>query len=91
MSINILNQPTDCDDKFLNVQFPLDDFQKHAINIINLNTDKQDILVTAHTGSGKTIVALYAILKSNHLKERAIYSSPIKTLSNQKYQTFCGT
>ena len=41
-----------------------------------------NILVTAHTGAGKTSLALYGIAK--WLKINKYYVSPIKTLSNQK-------
>ena len=44
------------------------------------------MLVAAHTSAGKTAVAEYAIAKSLSLKQRVIYTSPIKALSNQKYR-----
>lgn len=67
--------------------YELDDFQKHAIYIL----DKENvcnILVTAQTGSGKSLVAEYAIIKSQALNKKIIYCSPIKTLSNQKFYEF---
>ena len=67
--------------------FPLDDFQKNAINIINSN-QPHNILVTAHTGSGKSLVAEYTIIHNFKNKKRTIYTSPIKALSNQKYDEF---
>ena len=67
--------------------FPLDDFQKNAINIINSNKP-HNILVTAHTGSGKSLVAEYTIIHNFKNKKRTIYTSPIKALSNQKYDEF---
>ena len=64
----------------------LSDFQKYAIQAI---IEGQDVLVTAHTGSGKTLPAEFAI---NHFviekKKKVIYTSPIKALSNQKYYEF---
>jgi superfamily II RNA helicase len=45
-------------------------------------------MVCAHTGSGKTVLALYAIARCLALGKRVIYVSPIKTLSNQKYKEF---
>ena len=36
--------------------FELDDFQKHAITSIK---NKEHVLVTAHTGSGKTVPAIW--------------------------------
>ncbi|KAH9318432.1 hypothetical protein KI387_020201, partial [Taxus chinensis] len=44
--------------------------------------------VSAHTSAGKTVVALYAIAMSLRDKQRVIYTSPIKALSNQKFREF---
>ena len=65
--------------------FELDNFQKYAINAIN---KKNNVLITAHTGSGKTLPAEYAMEKSIFEGKRVIYTAPIKSLSNQKYQEF---
>lgn len=43
-------------------------------------------MVSAHTSAGKTVVAEYAIAQSLREKQRVIYTSPIKALSNQKYR-----
>ena len=37
---------------------------------------------------GKTVVAEYAIALAQKHKTRAVYTSPIKALSNQKYREF---
>ncbi|KCZ77798.1 hypothetical protein H311_01185, partial [Anncaliia algerae PRA109] len=63
--------------------FELDDFQK--ISLTALERD-ESVLVAAHTSSGKTVVAEYAIAMSIKNKQRVIYTSPIKALSNQKYR-----
>ncbi|KAE9555773.1 hypothetical protein FO519_000987 [Halicephalobus sp. NKZ332] len=63
--------------------FELDEFQKRAINCVDNN---QSVLVSAHTSAGKTVVALYAIALALKEKQRVIYTSPIKALSNQKYR-----
>ena len=42
------------------------------------------ILITAHTGSGKTLPAEYAIQKFHKEGKKVIYTSPIKSLSNLK-------
>lgn len=42
--------------------------------------------MSAHTSAGKTVVAEYAIAMSLRDKQRVIYTSPIKALSNQKYR-----
>jgi len=72
------------------ITFPyeLDNFQKHAANSID---DGNHVLVTAHTSAGKSTVAEYAIAKAGSLGKKVIYTSPIKTLSNQKYSDFCKT
>jgi superfamily II RNA helicase len=64
-----------------NFSFELDSFQKHAISSIKRN---ENVLVTAHTGSGKTVPAIYAIADSLEKNKKIIYTSPIKSLSNQK-------
>jgi superfamily II RNA helicase len=46
--------------------------------------DGNHVLVTAATGSGKTLPAEFAIQHFTRLKKRVIYCSPIKALSNQK-------
>nr|KAG5709543.1 hypothetical protein BaRGS_001593 [Batillaria attramentaria] len=63
--------------------FILDPFQKEAILCLENN---QSVLVSAHTSAGKTVVAVYAIAMSLRDKQRVIYTSPIKALSNQKYR-----
>jgi len=65
--------------------YELDNFQKWAHYSIHHN---ENVLVTAHTGSGKTCVADYAIAKGIENNYRVLYTSPIKTLSNQKYAEF---
>ncbi|XP_005178234.1 exosome RNA helicase MTR4 [Musca domestica] len=65
--------------------FVLDPFQKEAILCID---NQQSVLVSAHTSAGKTVVAEYAIAKSLNCKQRVIYTTPIKALSNQKYREF---
>lgn len=63
----------------------LDDFQKEAIEYLQ---DGYDVLVSAPTGSGKTLIAevrIYQLLKEN---KRVWYASPLKALSNDKYREF---
>ncbi|CAD25278.1 putative ATP-DEPENDENT RNA HELICASE (SKI2 SUBFAMILY) [Encephalitozoon cuniculi GB-M1] len=66
-----------------NYLFELDDFQK--ISVCSLERD-ESVLVSAHTSSGKTVVAEYAIAMSLRSNQRVVYTSPIKALSNQKYR-----
>lgn len=63
--------------------FVLDPFQDTAISCIDRG---ESVLVSAHTSAGKTVVAEYAIAQSLEMKQRVIYTSPIKALSNQKYR-----
>jgi ATP-dependent RNA helicase HelY len=62
--------------------FALDDFQLSAFDAIDAG---ESVLVAAPTGSGKTVVAEYAIGLARLRKSRAFYTAPIKALSNQKY------
>ncbi|XP_066261007.1 exosome RNA helicase MTR4 [Euwallacea similis] len=65
--------------------FTLDPFQKESILCVDNN---QSVLVSAHTSAGKTVIAEYAVAKSLKNKQRVIYTTPIKALSNQKYREF---
>lgn len=65
--------------------FELSDWQKLALQTIN---DGNHCLVTAPTGSGKTLPAEYAIRRFTNLQKKVIYTSPLKALSNQKYNDF---
>jgi superfamily II RNA helicase len=65
--------------------FPLSDFQKYAIEGI---VEGHHVLVTAHTGSGKTLPAEFAIEHFVKQGKKVIYTSPIKALSNQKFSEF---
>ncbi len=65
--------------------FTLNPFQVQAVQSI----DRGDsVLVSAPTGAGKTLVAEYAIHRALANGKRAIYTAPIKALSNQKYRDF---
>jgi replicative superfamily II helicase len=64
---------------------PLDQFQTEAFEIIK---NGEDLFAAAPTGSGKTAVAMTAILKAFKNGKRAIFTSPIKALSNEKYCDF---
>ena len=80
--------PTDSskyEEYFAAYPYPLSDFQKYAIEAI---VEGNHVLVTAHTGSGKTLPAEFAINHFKKLGKKIIYTSPIKALSNQKYYEF---
>lgn len=65
--------------------YPPDHFQNHSFNAMESN---EHVLVTAHTGSGKTTVAEYAVAHGIKSGKRVIYTAPIKALSNQIYGDF---
>jgi len=65
--------------------YPLSCFQKYAIEAI---VEGNHVLVTAHTGSGKTLPAEFAIQYFTSQGKKVIYTSPIKALSNQKFYEF---
>ncbi|EWC44211.1 hypothetical protein DRE_06956 [Drechslerella stenobrocha 248] len=67
--------------------FELDNFQKEAVYHLE-NGDS--VFVAAHTSAGKTVVAEYAIALASKHMTKAIYTSPIKALSNQKFRDFRG-
>jgi superfamily II RNA helicase len=62
--------------------FGLDSFQVDAIDAID---EHVNVLVSAPTGSGKTLIANYAIGRTLERGERAFYTTPLKALSNQKF------
>ncbi|KAJ3609359.1 hypothetical protein NHX12_023882 [Muraenolepis orangiensis] len=65
--------------------FEPDVFQKQAILHLEAH---ESVFVAAHTSTGKTVVAEYAIALSQKHMTRTIYTSPIKALSNQKFRDF---
>ncbi|KAL5983261.1 hypothetical protein ACLOJK_017345 [Asimina triloba] len=76
-------------DMALEFPFELDTFQKEVVAIYYL--EKGDsVFVAAHTSAGKTVVAEYAFALATRHCTRAVYTAPIKTISNQKYRDFCG-
>ena len=64
----------------------LDKFQEDAIISIEKN---HSVVVSAPTGSGKTLIADYIIKRDLEKGIKVVYTAPIKALSNQKYREFC--
>lgn len=64
-----------------------DKFQQEAIDFINQGNS---VIVSAPTGAGKTAIAEYVIQACLDCKVGAIYTAPIKALSNQKFRDFQG-
>ncbi|MFL2496951.1 MAG: DEAD/DEAH box helicase, partial [Parasynechococcus sp.] len=65
--------------------FPLDDFQLEAIDALNQG---HSVVVSAPTGSGKTLVGEYAIHRALAHGQKVFYTTPLKALSNQKLRDF---
>ncbi len=62
--------------------FALDEFQHEAFESLDSG---HSVLVSAPTGSGKTLVAAYAVHRALSAGGKAFYTTPLKALSNQKY------
>jgi superfamily II RNA helicase len=64
--------------------FKPDPFQLDALEML----EYEDVLVTAPTGSGKTWIAREEIRRLLNAGRRAWYTTPLKALTNSKYQEF---
>jgi ATP-dependent RNA helicase HelY len=62
--------------------FALDAFQMRAIDAVAAG---ESVLVAAPTGSGKTVVAEYAVDRAIEIGGKCFYTTPLKALSNQKF------
>ncbi|HEX9123475.1 MAG TPA: DEAD/DEAH box helicase [Actinomycetota bacterium] len=65
--------------------FPLDRFQLDAVDAVHRG---DSVLVAAPTGSGKTVVAEFALDRALAMEGKAFYTTPLKALSNQKFGDF---
>jgi len=63
----------------------LDPFQQQAIEHVDAD---RSVLVSAPTGTGKTLIADYIVEKALTENKEVIYTAPIKALSNQKYRDY---
>ncbi|MDA8342592.1 MAG: DEAD/DEAH box helicase [Actinomycetota bacterium] len=66
--------------------FPLDPFQVRAIDALDAG---RSVLVSAPTGSGKTVVGVHAVARALAAGKRAVYTTPSKALSNQQFGHLC--
>ena len=86
---DINNYPSENEEKykehFGKFKYPLHIFQKYAIEGI---VEGQHVLVTAPTGSGKSLPAEFSLDFFVSQGKKVIYCSPIKALSNQKFDDF---
>src|SRR6478672_6250029 len=62
--------------------FALDDFQEQSCEALE---DGYAVLVCAPTGAGKTVVGEFAVHLALASGQKCFYTTPIKALSNQKY------
>ena len=65
--------------------FALDEFQLKAIDSLNQG---HSVVVSAPTGSGKTLIGEYAIYRAISHGSKVFYTTPLKALSNQKLRDF---
>lgn len=79
------NDSEEMNQHFEGFPFELSPFQKYAIEGI---VTGNHVITTAHTGSGKTLSAEFAIKYFLSQGKKVIYTSPIKALSNQKFKDF---
>jgi superfamily II RNA helicase len=86
---SLTHYPEENEEKYKNdfskYPYELSIFQKYAIEAIN---EGQHVLVTAHTGTGKTLPAEFAIEHFVSKGKKVIYTGPIKSLINQKFYDF---
>jgi superfamily II RNA helicase len=86
---SLSHYPNENEEKYKNdfekYPFELSIFQKYAIEAIN---EGHHVLVTAHTGTGKTLPAEHAIEHFVSKGKKVIYTGPIKSLINQKFYDF---
>ena len=66
-------------------KFPFDDFQIQACHAVESG---HGVLVAAPTGAGKTVVGEFAAFLALRNGKKCFYTTPIKALSNQKFQEF---
>jgi ATP-dependent RNA helicase HelY len=66
-------------------EFPFDQFQIDACHAVESG---HGVLVAAPTGAGKTVVGEFAAYLALRNGKKCFYTTPIKALSNQKFQEF---
>jgi ATP-dependent RNA helicase HelY len=66
-------------------EFPFDQFQIDACHAVE---GGHGVLVAAPTGAGKTVVGEFAAFLALSNGKKCFYTTPIKALSNQKFQEF---
>lgn len=79
----VADRGSDLSDFKTSLAFALDDFQDTACRAVEAG---RGVLVAAPTGAGKTIVGEFAVYLAMKRGNKAFYTTPIKALSNQKFQ-----
>ena len=79
------NENTPVESIYSQWSFTLSPFQKIAIKAI---ISQHSTIITAHTVCGITLPAEFAIKHFYELGKRTIYTSPIKALTNEKFNDF---
>lgn len=79
------HQPSDFIEQ---LTFQPDAFQIEAMNHL---AEGHSVVVCSPTGSGKTLVAEYAVYQAVNTGRRIFYTTPLKALSNQKFRDFQAT
>jgi ATP-dependent RNA helicase HelY len=69
------------------LSFDLDPFQREACGALERGSG---VLVCAPTGAGKTVVGEFAVFLALRQGRKCFYTTPIKALSNQKYNDLAG-
>ena len=72
------------EDKSYTFPFPLDDFQEAGCAAIE---KQENVLITAHTGSGKTVLALYGIGWAIKNNKKAIYYAGFVWKKAEQFET----
>ena len=79
-------EPEELIEEFVaSLPYQLDDFQLEAIQAL---AKWHSVLVAAPTGTGKTVVGEFGVFMARKHGQRALYTTPIKALSNQKFRDF---
>lgn len=86
---NIINNNYSEDFKDTLEQFYRFTPDKYQITAAKGIYDNKNVVVTAPTGTGKTLIAEYAIQKNLKEQKKVFYTTPLKALTNQKYTDFC--
>ena len=83
------NYPKDCEEQYKQFyekySYELHDFQKWSVEAL---VTGNHVLVCCPTGSGKTFSGEFALDYFHSKGKKTIYTSPIKSLSNQKFYDF---